>query len=99
MVCQAGAASAPDGAEQEFRREQRRRGRPMHGDEAREDDPDRDDAELRGDQQPARSATSASAPAGTVKRNIGAMVATWTADTINGFGLRLVISQLIIRHS
>ena len=41
------------------------------------------------------SATSASAPAGTVKRNIGAMVATWTADTINGFGLRLVISQLV----
>src|SRR5208283_4073523 len=39
------------------------------------------------------STTSASAPAGIVSRNIGAMVATWTADTISGFGLRLVISQ------
>ena len=28
-------------------------------------------------------------------RNIGAIVATWTADTISGSGLRLVISQLM----
>ena len=41
------------------------------------------------------STRSASAPAGTVRRNIGAMVATCTADTIIGSGLRLVISQLI----
>ena len=38
---------------------------------------------------------SASAPAGTVSRNNGSMVATWTAETIIGSGLRLVISQLI----
>ena len=30
-----------------------------------------------------------------VRRNIGAIVATWTADTISGFGLRRVMSQLI----
>jgi hypothetical protein len=30
-----------------------------------------------------------------VRRNIGAIVATCTADTISGFGLRLVMSQLI----
>ena len=41
------------------------------------------------------STTSASAPAGRVNRNIGAIVATWTAETISGSGLRLVISQLI----
>ena len=41
------------------------------------------------------STMSASAPAGTVKRNIGSMVATWTAETIIGLGLRFVISQLI----
>src|SRR5271166_2386461 len=40
------------------------------------------------------STTSVSAPAGIVSRNIGAMVETCTADTIRGFGLRLVISQL-----
>ena len=40
------------------------------------------------------STTSASAPAGIVRRKSGAMVATCTADTISGFGLRLVISQL-----
>ncbi len=33
------------------------------------------------------------APAGRVKRNIGSVVATWTADTIIGSGLRLVMSQ------
>jgi hypothetical protein len=36
---------------------------------------------------------SVSAPAGRVRRNIGSVVATWTADTIIGSGLRLVISQ------
>ena len=41
------------------------------------------------------SATSASAPAGTVRRNIGPIVATCTADTISGFGLSRVISQLM----
>ncbi len=41
------------------------------------------------------STTSASAPAGTVKRNIGAMVATCTADTISGSQFMLVISQLV----
>ena len=30
-----------------------------------------------------------------VNRNIGAIVATWTAETISGSGLRLVISQLM----
>ena len=39
------------------------------------------------------SMMSVSAPAGKVKRNIGSVVATWTADTIIGSGLRLVISQ------
>src|SRR5277367_629786 len=33
------------------------------------------------------------APAGRVSRNIGRVVATWTADTIIGSGLRLVMSQ------
>ena len=33
------------------------------------------------------------APAGRVRRNIGSVVATWTADTIIGSGLRLVMSQ------
>ena len=41
------------------------------------------------------STMSASAPAGRVRRNIGNVVATWTADTIIGSGLRLVISQLV----
>src|SRR5450432_1810832 len=40
------------------------------------------------------SMMSVIAPAGRVKRNIGSVVATWTADTIIGSGLRLVISQL-----
>ena len=38
---------------------------------------------------------SASAPAGKVSRNIGNIVATCTADTMIGSGLRLVISQLV----
>src|ERR1700727_2086826 len=38
-------------------------------------------------------AGAASAPAGKVRRNIGSVVATWTADTIIGSGLRLVMSQ------
>ncbi len=41
------------------------------------------------------STRSASAPAGKVSRNNGSQVATWTADTIIGSGLRLVINQLI----
>jgi hypothetical protein len=36
---------------------------------------------------------SVSTPAGSVNRNIGSVVATWTAETIIGSGLRLVISQ------
>src|SRR5277367_5257585 len=40
------------------------------------------------------SIMSVIAPAGRVKRNIGSVVATWTADTIIGSGLRLVMSQL-----
>jgi hypothetical protein len=36
---------------------------------------------------------SASAPAGSANRNIGKVVATWTIETINGSGLRSVISQ------
>ena len=39
------------------------------------------------------SMMSVSAPAGRVRRNIGRVVATWTADTIIGSGLRLVMSQ------
>ena len=39
------------------------------------------------------SMMSVSAPAGKVRRNIGSVVATWTADTIIGSGLRLVMSQ------
>src|ERR1700693_5849496 len=39
------------------------------------------------------SIMSVIAPAGSVKRNIGSVVATWTADTIMGSGLRLVMSQ------
>jgi hypothetical protein len=39
------------------------------------------------------SMISASAPAGSAKRNIGSAFATWTIDTISGFGLRLVMSQ------
>ena len=38
---------------------------------------------------------SASAPAGRVSKNIGNVVAIWTADTIIGSGLRLVINQLV----
>src|SRR5271170_4136878 len=41
------------------------------------------------------SMMSVSAPAGRVKRNIGSVVATWTAETILGSGLRLVISQFV----
>ncbi len=41
------------------------------------------------------STMSAKAPAGSVSRNIGSMVATCTAETIIGSGFRLVISQLI----
>ncbi len=40
------------------------------------------------------STMSANAPAGRVSRNIGKEVAIWTADTIIGLGLRLVINQL-----
>src|ERR1700738_3997480 len=39
------------------------------------------------------SMMSVSAPAGRVRRNIGSVVATWTADTIIGSGLRLGMSQ------
>ena len=39
------------------------------------------------------SMMSVSAPAGRVRRNIGRVVAIWTAETIIGSGLRLVISQ------
>src|SRR5262249_16159644 len=39
------------------------------------------------------SRMSASAPAGIATRNIGSVVATCTSDTMNGSGLRLVISQ------
>ena len=39
------------------------------------------------------SMMSVSAPAGRVRRNIGKVVATCTADTIIGSGLRLVMSQ------
>ena len=39
------------------------------------------------------SMMSVIAPAGKVRRNIGSVVATWTADTIIGSGLRLVMSQ------
>ncbi len=41
------------------------------------------------------SMMSVNAPAGRVRRNIGSVVATWTADTILGSGLRLVISQFV----
>src|SRR3954468_9026876 len=40
-----------------------------------------------------RSTMSASAPAGSANRNIGRVVATCTIDTMNGSGLRLVISH------
>jgi hypothetical protein len=36
---------------------------------------------------------SASAPAGIANRNIGKVVATWTIETMNGSGLRSLISQ------
>src|SRR3954470_9585337 len=36
---------------------------------------------------------SARAPAGSANRKIGSVVATWTIETINGSGLRSVISQ------
>src|SRR5579871_1106626 len=39
------------------------------------------------------STTSVIAPAGRVRRNIGRVVATCTAETVSGLGLRLVISQ------
>src|SRR6202034_597852 len=39
------------------------------------------------------SMMSVIAPAGSVKRNIGSVVATCTADTIIGSGLRLVMRQ------
>src|SRR6266404_2745510 len=40
-----------------------------------------------------RSTISASAPAGSANRNNGKVVATWTIETMNGSGLRSVISQ------
>jgi hypothetical protein len=40
-----------------------------------------------------RSTVSASAPAGNANRNIGSDVATCTIDTMNGSGLRLVMSH------
>ena len=39
------------------------------------------------------STTSVNAPAGKVRRKNGRVVATWTAETSLGLGLRLVISQ------
>src|SRR5580698_11153130 len=39
------------------------------------------------------STTSVSAPAGRVRRKSGSVVATWTAETSLGLGLRLVIIQ------
>src|ERR1700691_6182650 len=39
------------------------------------------------------STTSVSAPAGKVRRKSGRVVATWTAETSLGLGLRLVIIQ------
>jgi hypothetical protein len=39
------------------------------------------------------SRTSASAPAGNVKRNNGRLTATWTRETIIGLGSMLVINQ------
>ena len=39
------------------------------------------------------STTSLSAPAGKVRRKSGRVVATWTAETSLGLGLRLVIIQ------
>src|SRR5262249_4933986 len=41
------------------------------------------------------STMSESAPAGKVSKNSGRVVATWTAETIIGSGLRLVINQLV----
>src|SRR5271155_2639615 len=41
------------------------------------------------------STMSVRAPAGKVIRNIGSVVATWTAETIIGSGLRLVINQFV----
>src|SRR5579863_6274840 len=40
-----------------------------------------------------RSTMSANAPAGRLNRNIGKVDAAWTRATVNGSGLRLVISQ------
>jgi hypothetical protein len=40
-----------------------------------------------------RSITSASAPAGSARRNIGRLAATWTSETMSGSGERSVISQ------
>src|SRR5262249_50054299 len=40
-----------------------------------------------------RSTRSATAPAGIARRNIGSVAATCTSATMNGSGLRLVISQ------
>src|SRR5262249_37246832 len=40
-----------------------------------------------------RSTMSPSAPAGSAKRNIGKLVATWTSDTVSGSGSRPVMSQ------
>src|SRR5271169_1133222 len=40
-----------------------------------------------------RSTMSASAPAGIANRNIGRLLATCTMETMNGSGLRLVMSQ------
>ena len=58
---------------------------------------DRADRDLRAKQQAACVEVngSARAPAGKVSRNIGNEVAIWTADTIIGLGLRLVINQLV----
>ena len=39
------------------------------------------------------SRTSASAPAGKVKRNNGRLTATWTSETVIGLGSMLVINQ------
>ena len=80
-------------AHQEGRREQRDRACQSKRSGRREYDRNHDRDRLRDDQGRRGSTTSLSAPAGKVRRKSGRVVATWTADTSLGLGLRLVIIQ------
>ena len=79
----------------ESRREKGDGRRQTQGNDSRKRDGDRAARDLRAKQQAACVDDVRQGPAGKVSRNIGNEVAIWTADTIIGLGLRLVINQLV----